>query len=83
VRCIDCCLSVLLGVCCWSVLLYADGVLSLFATLDNNATGVVFGENWSRKDETFYYIDQRREVQGHFAETRQATSLSLHLFTSI
>jgi len=31
----------------------------------------------------FYYIDQRREVQGHFAETRQATSLSLHLYTSI
>ena len=56
--------------------------ISLFATLDNNATGVVWRElieeGWD-----FYYIDQQGEVQGHYAETRQATSLSLHLYTSI
>ena len=54
----------------------------MFATLDINAIGVVFGEDLWKKDGSLF-LDQWEEVQEHYAEIRQATSLSLHLYTSI
>ena len=70
----------------WCLLLKCPTVCwlcySLFATLDINATWVILERIYWRRIKV-YFFDQWGEVQGHYAENRQATSLSLHLYTSI
>ena len=42
------------------------------ATLEINATGVVFGKDLSEKDESYSLISEKKPRE-HHAETRQAT----------
>ena len=67
----------------WFCLVYWLLFISLFATLDNNATGGVFGEKWPRKDGIFIMLinkEKSRDIMLKPGKLLHWACIYIHLF---
>ena len=65
----------------WYGLLIECCSIFMFATLDINATEVVFGEDLSEKDDIYFLSGAKSPRTSYWNQA--SYSLSLHLYTSI